>query len=106
MVKYKQRCVVCKEKWALVERYRQQPICKDCEKRLLEKPVVDKEYKKMLDINPKFYDESGFLRSIRMNYSRYGYLTDKQKEFFKKVVDELKNPKKKEKASKETKKES
>lgn len=98
MVKYKQKCIICKQKWALVV-YRQQPICSDCESNLTKKPIEDPEIKKMFDIDPRLYQENSFLKSIRLNYARYGNLTQKQIEVFKKVVDDLKNSKPKEKKS-------
>ena len=95
MAKYKQRCVICKNNWALTSG-RQQPVCENCERELLRKPIGKPEMKKMFDIDPKFYQENYFLRSIRLNYARYGSLTQKQIDVFKKVVDDLKNPKPKE----------
>lgn len=94
MVRYKQKCVICKERWALTTP-RQQPVCTDCESKLLSKPIKDPKIKKMFNIDPKFY-ENPFLKSIRLNYSRYGYLTERQVAAFKKVVEDLKNPKIKE----------
>jgi len=64
MVKYKQRCIICKQKWAIAS-FRQQPICQDCEKKLLDKPIENPEMKKLFNINPKFYQENYFLKSVR-----------------------------------------
>lgn len=58
--------------------------------------VSDKKFKKLFDIDPEFYSKSAFLRDIRYQYGIYHNLTEKQVSAFKKVVDELKNPKKKE----------
>ena len=96
MAKYKQKCIICKEKWALVNHYREKPMCKDCEQKLMQKPIKDIKFKKMFNIDQKLYEESSFLKSIRLNYARFGSLSGKQVEYFKKVVDELKNPKLKE----------
>ena len=96
MAKYKQRCVICKQKWTLVSFYKQQPICSDCEQKLISDPIEDPEMRKMFDIDPKLYQQSQFLRSIRLNYARYGSLSKKQIEVFRKVVEEMKHPKAKE----------
>lgn len=46
--------------------------------------------KKMFDIPEDFYKKNSFLRSIKINYLRYGKLTEKQIEAFKKAVDKMK----------------
>ncbi len=44
----------------------------------------------MFNIPESFYMNSGFLRSIKSNYLRFGELSEKQIEFFKKAVKEMK----------------
>lgn len=66
------------------------PICYDCQKGELAGEIKDPKMKKMFKIPEELYKKSGFLRSIKANYLRYGKLTDKQIEFFKKAVKELK----------------
>lgn len=68
---------------------RQFPICAQCQLKEINQPIEDPSYKKFFEIDQNLYEQSGFLRSIKSNYLRYGSLTDKQKEAFKKVVDEL-----------------
>jgi hypothetical protein len=46
--------------------------------------------KKMFDIPEEFYMQNSFLRSIKMNYLKFGNLTEKQIEVFNKVVNDLK----------------
>ena len=51
--------------------------------------------KKLFNIPEKYYKKSLFLRNIKLNYLRYGGLTDKQIETFKKVAKQLKSDEKK-----------
>src|SRR3989344_2569866 len=91
MAKYKQRCSVCKNNWALVYSGRQKfPVCIDCEMKVIQQPLEDKEYFKMFDIPLEWYRENHFLRSVRYKYGRFGNLTDKKIEALKKTVKELK----------------
>ena len=52
--------------------------------------IKDPKMKKMFDIPDELYKESSFLRNIKINYLRYGNLTDKQVAAFKKVVGKMK----------------
>jgi len=52
--------------------------------------ITDPEMKKMFNIPEEFYKDNSFLRSIKINYLKYGSLTDKQKEAFKNAVEKLK----------------
>lgn len=96
MVQYKQRCVRCKKNMVLMTSRSQFPLCYDCEKSELNGEIDDPEMKKMFNIPEEFYKNTPFLRSIKKNYLKFGNLSAKQIEVFKKVVEELKNPKKKE----------
>ena len=49
--------------------------------------------KKMFDIPEEFYRESLFLRNIKSSYLRFGKLSGKQIEWFKKVVEDMKKSK-------------
>lgn len=91
MVRYKQQCMRCKKNRVLVTARTQFPLCYDCQKNDLHKEVKDPKMKKMFDIPEEFYKESFFLRSIKLNYIKFKKLSDKQIEWFKKVVDEMKN---------------
>lgn len=91
--KYKQRCVMCKKNMVLMYSSRQFPICAQCQMKQINQPIEDAKFKKMFDLPEKFYLESSFLRSIKEAYIRFGSLTEKQVEAFKKTVKELKNPK-------------
>ena len=49
--------------------------------------------KKLFDIKPEYYEQSGFLRSIKRNYLRFESLTEKQLAAFKKTVQDFKKGK-------------
>ncbi len=66
------------------------PLCYDCEKKELQGEITDPEMKKMFDIPEEYYKNNSFLRSIKKNYLRFGNLTEKQIQVFKKVVEDLK----------------
>ena len=96
MVAFKQRCFLCKNNWALVRsRMQKFAICAYCEMKVFEKKIEDKKFAKLFDIPTEWYRENSFLRSIRYNYGRWGSLTEKQVEAFKKVVKDMKAEKKK-----------
>ncbi|MBI4449229.1 hypothetical protein HY641_04345 [Candidatus Woesearchaeota archaeon] len=87
--------MTCKKNMVIIRSFKQRPVCSECQMRSLSGPVSDKKFKKLFDIDPKFYETSAFLRDIRYQYSLYQNLTEKQIAAFKRVVDEFKNPKKK-----------
>ena len=90
--KYKQLCAICRKNHVLISSRSQFPICTACSMREINKPIEDEKFRKMFDIDNKLYEESSFLRSIKSNYLRFGNLSDRQVEMFKKVAGELKNP--------------
>ncbi|HIH39417.1 TPA: hypothetical protein HA219_01690 [Candidatus Woesearchaeota archaeon] len=90
MVQFKQRCVRCKKNMVLMTSRSQFPLCYDCEKKELQGEITDPEMKKMFDIPEEYYKNNSFLRSIKKNYLRFGNLTEKQIQVFKKVVEDLK----------------
>jgi len=64
-------------------------VCFECDKAQMQGEIKDPALKKMLDIPDSLYQKSSFLRSIKINALRYGNLSEKQIEFFKKVVGDL-----------------
>ncbi len=84
----------------IIRSFKQRPVCTECQMKSFSVEITDPKFKKLFNIDPKFYEVSGFLRDIRYQYSKYHNLTEKQIAAFKKVVDELKNPKKKEEQAK------
>ena len=103
--KYKQLCAICKKSHVLISFRNQFPICTSCSMKQINQPITDETFRKLFDIDQKLYEESSFLRSIKSNYLRFGSLSDKQIEVFKKVVAELKGggPKKEGNETNETK---
>ena len=91
--KYKQLCAICKKSQVLISSRGQFPICTSYSMKQINQPIEDKKFKAMFDIDQKLYEQSSFLRSIKYNYLRFGSLSDKQIEMFKKVALELANPK-------------
>lgn len=92
MVRCKQRCWGCKKNYVLADSRQRFVLCYDCQKNELSKEVKGK-LKKIFDIPEEFYKENIFLRDIKLKYLRYGELSDKQIEAFKKVVKEMKEKK-------------
>ncbi|MBI2176576.1 hypothetical protein HYU40_04510 [Candidatus Woesearchaeota archaeon] len=90
--KYKQICAICRKNHVLISARGQFPICTQCSMREISKPIEDEKYRKMFDIDQKLYEQSSFLRSIKSNYLRFGSLSEKQVETFKRVAAELANP--------------
>ena len=70
------------------------PICYDCEKAELQGEITNPKMKEMFDIPEEFYKTNSFLRSIKKNYLRFGNLSEKQIEIFKKVVNDMKKAEK------------
>ena len=94
--KYKQLCAICRKNHVLISARGQFPICTSCSMKQINQPIEDKKFKAMFDIDQKLYEESSFLRSIKSNYLRFGSLSERQVETFKRVAAELANPKKEE----------
>jgi hypothetical protein len=89
MVEYKEKCMLCKKAMVLIRSKRQKPICTPCQfKGVDDKPITDPEMKQLFDIDPRLYERSYFLRDIKAKYLRFGNLSEKQLEVFKKVVQE------------------
>jgi len=92
-VRYKQRCCRCKKNYEVVTWKQKYVVCYECQKKELATEIKDPEMKKLFDIPEEFYKKNSFLRSIKLNYIRYGNLTEKQLEAFKKTVKNLKGKK-------------
>lgn len=90
--KYKQLCAICRKNHVLISARGQFPICTACSMRQISQPITDEKFRKLFDIDNKLYEESSFLRSIKSNYLRFGSLSEKQIDTFKRVSAELANP--------------
>ncbi len=84
----------CRKKYVLVTARQRYAICYDCQKADLEGEIKDPEMKKMFKIPADFYKTNSFLRSIKINYLRYGNLTERQIDAFKKTVKKMKEERK------------
>ena len=90
--KYKQVCAICRKNHVLIVQRNQFPICTSCSMKQINQPIENATFRKMFDIDQKLYEGSSFLRSRKSNYLRFGSLSDKQIETFKRVAEEMKNP--------------
>jgi len=95
-VKYKQKCGRCKKNYVVVTSRSGFPLCYQCQKSEMQGEITDPKMKKMFDIPEKFYEDNMFLRSIKINYLKWGKLTEKQIEAFKKGVEKMKETAKEE----------
>ena len=97
MARYKQKCYRCRKNYVLVSSGQRFAVCYDCQKADLAKDIKDPKMKKFFDIPEEFYKENSFLRDIKSNYLRFGKLTERQIEAFKKTVKNMKEALKKSK---------
>jgi hypothetical protein len=88
-ISYQQKCMRCKKNHVLVTSGVRYPLCYDCQKDELHTTIKDKKMKRFFDVPEQFYQKSSFLRAIKINYFRFGKLSDKQMEFFTKTVKDL-----------------
>ena len=93
-IKYKQKCMKCKKNYVVVTYRNRFPTCYECQKNELQGEIKDPKMKRMFNIPEKFYQENSFLRSIKANYLRFGKLSERQIETFKKAVEKMKEEKK------------
>jgi late competence protein required for DNA uptake (superfamily II DNA/RNA helicase) len=94
MATFKQKCPRCKNNWVIVSyRNSRYTVCYDCEKSELEGEINDPEMKSLFDIPIDFYKNNAFLRDIKKNYLKWGKLSEKQIEAFKKSVEKMSSEK-------------
>lgn len=92
-VRYKQKCSRCKKNYVIVTSRQSFVVCYNCQKKDLEGEINDPEMKKLFDIAEEYYSKNSFLRNIKISYLRFGKLTEKQVEAFKKTVKKMKEEK-------------
>jgi len=90
MIRYKQKCIRCKTNYVSATNRTRYVMCYDCQKNELRGEITDPKMKKMFNIPEECYKQSAFLRNIKVNYLRYGELTEKQISAFNEVVKKLK----------------
>ncbi len=73
----------------LIKSRRQKAVCSACQfKGVVDKPITDPAMKELFDIDARLYEDNYFLRDIKAKYLRFGTLSEKQIEVFRKVADE------------------
>ncbi|MBU1112006.1 MAG: hypothetical protein ABIG93_00890 [archaeon] len=88
--KYKEKCRRCKKNYVTVTWRQRYPLCYNCQKSEMDGEIKDAKMKKLFNIPEDFYKENAFLRSIKINFLRFGKLSEKQIEAFKETVKKLK----------------
>jgi len=92
-VRYKQKCYACKKNYVTATYRQRYVLCYECQKKEMKGEIKDPKMKKLFDIPWQYYKDNAFLRDIKINYLRYGNLTKKQIDAFKKTVKTLKEKK-------------
>ena len=87
VTKFKTKCKRCNKNYVIVTGRDRYPVCYDCQEKDLQGEVSDPAMKELFEIPEDYYKKSMFLRSIKINYLRYGSLTEKQIAAFKKHVE-------------------
>lgn len=89
MAMFKQKCIRCKTNYQLASRRDKYVICFECQENEFNQDIEDKDMKKLFDIPIEFYKNNMFLRDIKIKYLKFGSLSEKQIEAFKKTVDKM-----------------
>ena len=89
VVLLKKKCNRCRKNYVKCSRRQGYILCYDCQKSQLDQPIDDPEMKKLFDIPELFYRNNSFLCELKSKYIRFGSLSEKQIEVFKKIVKEL-----------------
>ncbi len=85
-VRYKVKCCKCRKNYVIVTRSTNFPVCYDCEKNELVGEIKDPVMKKMFDIPEELYKTNSFIRNIKINYLKWGKLSEKQIAAFEKAI--------------------
>ncbi len=89
-VKFKQLCNKCKKNYIIITFKQNYALCYDCQKDDLKKEIKDPKMKKLFNIPEQFYKDNSFLRNIKLYYLKFGSLSEKQMEAFKKSAERMK----------------
>lgn len=87
---YKQLCIRCKKNYVSVQGRKPYAVCIDCQMKTLRLKVEDPKMKELFDIPEEYYRKSEFLRDLKIDFHRFGNLTEKQIAAFKETVEKLK----------------
>ncbi len=93
-VRYQQKCYRCRKRYVTMTSRQRYAVCYDCQKEDLSKKVKSPKMQKFFAIPEEFYRKNSFLRDIKINYLKFGKLTEKQVNAFKKTVKNMKEEKK------------
>jgi PHP family Zn ribbon phosphoesterase len=88
-IQYKQKCKRCNKNYVLSGLRSRYIVCDECQKREYSQEVTDPEMKELFDIPEEHYQKNYFLRDIKAKYLKYGSLSEKQIEAFKRAVKDL-----------------
>ena len=89
-IQFKIKCMRCKKNYVIVtHRMHGFVQCYDCEKGQLEGEIKDKAMRAFFDLPEEFYRDNRFLRSVKIQYMRFGSITEKQREFFVKAAEQM-----------------
>lgn len=92
---YKKLCYLCKKNYVVVTSKQNYVTCYDCQNKELSGEIKDPKMKKFFNIPEEYYKKNYFLRNIKIAYIKYGELSEKQIEAFKKTVKNMKENEKK-----------
>lgn len=93
MATYKQLCNKCKKNFIIVNGREKYALCYDCQKKYLEGEIKSEKMKALFDIPEEYYKDNLFLRNIKIYYLRFGKLSEKQINAFKKTIESYKSKK-------------
>jgi hypothetical protein len=85
-IHFKQKCARCKKNYVAATNRSHYIVCWDCQKNELQGEITDPAMKRLFKIPEEMYMNNSFLRDIKSKYLRYGNLSDKQIQAFKKTV--------------------
>jgi hypothetical protein len=89
MPEYKQKCMVCKNVMVLMRSRKQKPICAGCRMGdAKDKPITDPAMQELFGIDERLYERNAFLADIKAKYVRFGSLSERQIEVFRRVAKE------------------
>ncbi len=85
----KKKCNRCRKNYVKCSKRQGYVLCFDCQKPQLDVEIEDPKMKKLFDIPELMYRNNAFLCELKSKYIRFGSLSDKQIEVFKRIVKEL-----------------
>jgi len=90
-IRYKKKCVRCKKNYVIATTRSGYIECYECQKPQLEGAIKNPKMKKLFDIPDQYLKDNWFIRTIKINYLRYGQLSEKQIEAVQKAIQKMKD---------------